>query len=250
MLKANLNRVEIMDETKRRQLVLEWCLKKGIRDFRDFARVVSEYYVHPEDVMRQVYADLQVGGRRRRRAVVQRDLDLSGVREGTEGVDHTEFPPGVQQKFQRRMAKEEARRAKVEARITAAAEEKRPALEAKETAQRAKAEAKLDRDLLKAQARYAPLRQLGPIAAQLGLADVSSLSVREAGRLLKSGNRELAARAKSEARLVKLAGNPEKQAQAAAKEEARQAKAMTKLQGELAKRVERSANPRWWHRWL
>ena len=200
--------------------------------------------------MRQVYADLQVGGRRRRRAPVQRDLDLSGAREEAEGVDLTEFPPGVQQKFQRRMAKEEARRAKVETRITAAAEEKRPALEAKETAQRAKAEAKLERDLLKAQARYAPLRQLEPIAAQLGLADVSSLSVREAGRLLKSGNRELVARAKSEARLVKLAGNPEKQAQAAAKEEARQAKAMTKLQGELANRFERSANPRWWHRWF
>ena len=249
MMKANLNRVEIMDETKRRQLVLEWCLKKGIRDFRDFARVVSEYYVHPEDVMRQVYADLQVGGRRRRRRAVQRDLDLSGVREEAEGVDLTEFPTGVQQKFQKRMAQEEARRAKAEVSITDAAEEARPALEAKETAQRAKAEAKLDRDLLKAQARYAPLRQLGPIAAQLGLADVSNLSVvREAGRLLKSCNRELVARAKSEAKLVKLAGNPEKQAQTAAKEEARQAKAMTKLQGELAKRVGRSANPSWWHR--
>ena len=250
MMKANLNRVEIMDETKRRQLVLEWCLKKGIRDYRDFARVVSEYYVHPEDVMRQVYADLQVGGRKRRRKAVQRDLDLSGARKAEEGVDLTEFPLGVQQKFQKQMAKEEARRAKVETRITATAEEKRPALEAKETAQRAKVEAKLERDLLKAQARYVPLRQLEPIAAQLGLATVSSLSVREAGRLLKSSNRELAARAKAEVRQVKLAGNSEKQAQAAAKEEARQAKAMTKLQGELAKRVERSANPRWWHRWF
>ena len=199
--------------------------------------------------MRQVYADLQVGGRRRRRAPVQRDLDLSGAREEAEGVDLTEFPRGVQHKFQKRMAQEEARRAKAEVSITDAAEEARPALEAKETAQRAKVEAKLERDLLKAQARYAPLRQLGPIAAQLGLADVSNLSVvREAGRLLKSCNRELVARAKSEAKLVKLAGNPEKQAQEAAKEEARQAKAMTKLQGELAKRVGRSANPSWWHR--
>ncbi|MCH2447748.1 MAG: hypothetical protein MK219_01700, partial [Candidatus Poseidoniia archaeon] len=62
--------------------------------------------------------------------------------------------------------------------------------------------------------------------------------------------RELAARANAEVGLVTLAGYPEKQPQAAAKEEARQAKAMTKLQGELAKRVERSANPRWWHRWF
>ena len=45
MVKANLNRVEIMDETKRRQLVIEWCLKKGIRDYKDFAKVVAEYYV-------------------------------------------------------------------------------------------------------------------------------------------------------------------------------------------------------------
>ena len=67
MMKANLNRVEIMDETKRRQLVIEWCLKKGIRDYKDFARVVAEYYVHPEDVMRQVYEDMQVGGKRRRK---------------------------------------------------------------------------------------------------------------------------------------------------------------------------------------
>ena len=200
--------------------------------------------------MRQVYADLQVGGRKRRRKAVQHDLDLSGARKAEEGVDLTEFPLGVQQKFQKRMAKEEARRAKVETRITAAAEEKRPTLEAKETAQRAKAAANLERDLLKAQARYVPLRQLEPIAAQLRLATVSSLSVREAGRLLKSSNRELAVRAKAEVRQVKLAGNPEKQAQAAAKEEARQTKAMTKLQGELAKRVERSANPRWWHRWF
>ena len=64
MMKANLNRVEIMDETKRRQLVIEWCLKKSIRDYKDFARVVAEYYVHPEDVMRQVYEDMQVGGKR------------------------------------------------------------------------------------------------------------------------------------------------------------------------------------------
>ena len=77
MMKANLNRVEIMDETKRRQLVIEWCLKKGIRDYKDFARVVAEYYVHPEDVMRQVYEDMQVGGKKRRRKVEDRDLDLS-----------------------------------------------------------------------------------------------------------------------------------------------------------------------------
>ncbi|MCS5525133.1 MAG: type II/IV secretion system ATPase subunit, partial [Candidatus Poseidoniia archaeon] len=251
MLKANLNRVEIMDEIKRRQLVIEWCLKKSIRDYRDFARVVAEYYVHPEDVMRRVYADLQVGGRKRRRKVKERDLDLSGAGAADEGVDIAEFPAGVQQKFQKRFASEEAARAKADARAAATDDEaKRAKLEAKEAARRAKSDAYLERDMLKAQMRYAPLRQLTPAVAQLGIGDVSSLSVREAGRMLKSCNRELSARNKAEARQVKLASSPDKQASVAAKEEARQAKATTKLQAELAKRVERSANPRWWHRWF
>ena len=251
MLKANLNRVEIMDEIKRRQLVIEWCLKKSIRDYRDFARVVAEYYVHPEDVMRRVYADLQVGGRKRRRKVKERDLDLSGASAADEGVDIAEFPAGVQQKFQKRFASEEAKRAKADARAAATDDEaKRAKLEAKEAARRAKSDAYLERDMLKAQMRYAPLRQLTPAVAQLGIGDVSSLSVREAGRMLKSCNRELSARNKAEARQVKLASSPDKQASVAAKEEARQAKATTKLQAELAKRVERSANPRWWHRWF
>ena len=110
MMKANLNRVEIMDETKRRQLVIEWCLKKGIRDYKDFARVVAEYYVHPEDVMRQVYEDMQVGGKKRRRKVEDRDLDLSSSDDAE--VDVSDFPPKVRQKYQTREAKEQAARAK------------------------------------------------------------------------------------------------------------------------------------------
>ena len=180
--------------------------------------------------MRRVYADLQVGGRKRRRKVKERDLDLSGAGAADEGVDITEFPAGVQQKFQKRFAKEEAARAKADARAAATDDEaKRAKLEAKEAARRAKSDAYLERDILKAQMRYAPLRQLTPTVAQLGIGDVSSLSVREAGRMLKSCNRELSARNKAEAR---------------------QAKATTKLQAELAKRVERSANPSWWHRWF
>ena len=251
MLKANLNRVEIMDEIKRRQLVIEWCLKKSIRDYRDFARVVAEYYVHPEDVMRRVYADLQVGGRKRRRKVKERDLDLSGAGAADEGVDITEFPAGVQEKFQNRFAKEAAARAKADTRAADTDDEaKRAKLEAKEATRRAKSDAYLERDMLKAQARYAPLRQLTPAATQLGIGDVSSLSVREAGRLLKSCNRELTKRAKAEAKQVKLSSSPDKQAKEAAKEEARQANALTNLQSNLAKRVEHSANPRWWHRWF
>ena len=161
-------------------------------------------------------------------------------------------PNGVSAvKFQKRFAKEEAARAKADARAAATDDEaKRAKLEAKEAARRAKSDAYLERDMLKAQMRYAPLRQLTPAVAQLGIGDVSSLSVREAGRLLKSCNRELTKRAKAEAKQVKHSSSPDKQAKEAAKEEARQAKATTKLQAELAKRVERSANPSWWHRWF
>ena len=67
---------------------------------------------------------------------------------------------------------------------------------------------------------------------------------------MKSCNRELTKRAKSEAKQVKLSSSPDKQAKEAAKEEARQANALTSLQSNLAKRVEHSANPRWWHRWF
>ena len=116
MMKANLNRVEIMDETKRRQLVIEWCLKKGIRDYKDFARVVAEYYVHPEDVMRQVYEDMQVGGKKRRRKVEERNLDLSSSDDSE--VDVSDFPPKVRQKYQTREAKEQATRAKSDAKIS------------------------------------------------------------------------------------------------------------------------------------
>ena len=34
------------------------------------------------------------------------------------------------------------------------------------------------------------------------------------------------------------------------KEETRQSKALISLKTNLASRVQRSANPRWWHKWL
>ena len=141
MMKANLNRVEIMDETKRRQLVIEWCLKKGIRDYKDFARVVAEYYVHPEDVMKQVYEDMQVGGKKRRRKVEDRDMDLS---RDDEEVDVGDFPPKVRQKYQTRQAKEQAARAKNDAKISQTDDPtKRSKLIANEETRREKAEIKL-----------------------------------------------------------------------------------------------------------
>ncbi len=246
MMKANLNRVEIMDETKRRQLVIEWCLKKGIRDYKDFARVVAEYYVHPEDVMRQVYEDMQVGGKKRRRKMEDRDLDLS--REDDE-VDVGDFPPKVRQKYQKREAKEQATRAKTDAKISQTDDPtKRSKLIANEETRREKVEIKLQNDLLKDQAYYVPIKQLTPLANEIDLGDVSSLNEVEGRRMLKNVRSELNKRSKSAAKIEKL--EDEKRSKAVENEEARIAKALVSLKSSLASRVQRSANPRWWHKWL
>ena len=246
MMKANLNRVEIMDETKRRQLVIEWCLKKGIRDYKDFARVVAEYYVHPEDVMRQVYEDMQVGGKKRRRKVEDRDLDLS--REDDE-VDVGDFPPKVRQKYQKREAKEQATRAKNDAKISQTDDPtKRSKLIANEESRREKVEIKLQNDLLKDQAYYAPLKQLTPLAKDIDLGDVSSLNEVEGRRMLNNVRSELNKRLKSAAKIEKFEGD--KRSKAVENEESRIAKALVSLKSSLASRVQRSANPRWWHKWL
>ena len=249
MAKANLNRVEIMDEMKRRQLVIEWCLKKSIRDFKDFAKVIAEYYVHPEDVMRQVYADMQVGGKKRRRKVEERDMDLSGSED--DEADVSDFPPKIRQKYQKREAKEQASRSKSDAKISQMDDPtKRSKLIAKEEVRRDKVEARLQSDLLKDQAYYVPLEQLTPLSKQIGLGDVSSLNEVEARRMLKGIRSELNKKANAEAKIIKLEDQPEKKATSVSSEEDRAAKALTSLKAALATRVQRSANPRWWHKWL
>jgi len=247
MMKANLNRVEIMDEMKRRQLVIEWCLKKAIRDYKDFARVVAEYYVHPEDVMRQVYADMQVGGKKRRRKVEDRDMDLSGSED--DEVDVSDFPPKVRQKYQKREAKEQAVRSKSDAKISQTDDPtKRSKLIANEEKRRDKVEARLQSDLLKDQAYYVPLKQLTPLAKQIDMGDVSSLNEVEGRRMLKAVRNELNKKSKAEVQTSKL--SDDKKAGAIASEEDRAAKALVSLKSALANRVQRSANPRWWHKWL
>ena len=248
MMKANLNRVEIMDETKRRQLVIEWCLKKGIRDYKDFARVVAEYYVHPEDVMRQVYEDMQVGGKKRRRKVEDRNLDLSSSDDAE--VDVSDFPPKVRQKYQTREAKEQAARAKSDAKISQTDDPtKRANLIAKEEQRRSKVEARLESDQLKDQAYYVPLKQLKPLAKQISLGDVSSLNEVEGRRMLKDVRSEMNKKSKAETNISKLDASDKKE-KAISSEEERASKALNSLKAKLANRVQRSANPRWWHSWL
>jgi len=246
MVKANLNRVEIMDETKRRQLVIEWCLKKGIRDYKDFAKVVAEYYVHPEDVMRKVYEDMQVGGKKRRRKVEDRDMDLS---RDDEEVDVGDFPPKARQKYQTREAKEQATRARIDAKISQTDDPtKRAKLIKNEEFRREKIELRLQNDLLKDQAYYAPLKQLVPLTKEVDIGDVSSLNEVEGRRILKRVLSEINARTKAAMNIEK---SDEGQRSAAVEaEETRQSKALVALKTNLANRVQRSANPRWWHKWL
>jgi len=247
MMKANLNRVEIMDETKRRQLVIEWCLKKGIRDYKDFARVVAEYYVHPEDVMRQVYEDMQVGGKKRRRKVEERDLDLSSE---DDDVDVGDFPPNVRQKYQKREAKEQATRAKNDAKVSQTDDPtKRSKLISNEETRRDKVEIKLQNDLLKDQAYYVPLKQLTPLAKEIDLGDISSLNEVEGRRMLNGVRSELNKRASAAVKIEKSSDDVQR-AKAVENEEARMSKAIVGLKSSLANRVQRSANPRWWHKWL
>ena len=119
---------------------------------------------------------------------------------------------------------------------------------ANEESRREKVEIKLQNDLLKDQAYYVPLKQLNPLAKEIDLGDVSSLNEVEGRRMLKNVRSEINKRSKSAAKIDKL--EDEKRSKAVENEEARIAKALVSLKSSLASRVQRSANPRWWHKWL
>ena len=101
---------------------------------------------------------------------------------------------------------------------------------------------------MKDQAYYAPLKQLTPLAKDIDLGDVSSLNEVEGRRMLNNVRSELNKRLKSAAKIEKFEGD--KRSKAVENEESRSAKALVSLKSSLASRVQRSANPRWWHKWL
>ena len=118
-----------------------------------------------------------------------------------------------------------------------------------EEERRAKTETKLQSDLLKDQAYYVPLKQLKPLAEQISLGDVSSLNEVEGRRMLKDIRSEMNKRHKAETKISKLDASDSKE-KAISSEEERASKALNSLKARLANRVQRSANPRWWHSWL
>ena len=246
MLKANLNRVEVMEEIKRRQLVIEYAHKENIRYYQDFAKLIAEYYVHPEDVMRKVYANLEgksaeptIKRKRRKRTRAQEPVNVS------------KFPKKAQGGLKKKRDSEVKRRMKEEEKISKITDaKKRTKAEAVEIARRKKEDTKYEATLLKEQAKYAPLDQLAPLATRLSLGDISALNPIEARRMLKYTNSEIGKRYKVESNIEKLAGNHEKQSKAVSAEEKRRASALNNLKKSLAKGIGRGSEPSWWHSWI
>ena len=243
MLKANLNRVEVMEEIKRRQLVVEYAHRQNIRYYQAFAKLVAEYYVHPEDVMRNVYVDLEGGTvetkKRRKKTRTQEPVDIS------------KFPQKTQDSLKKKRNAEVERRMKEEEKISKITDAKnRTKAEAVEIARRKKEDTKYESTLLKEQAKHAPLDQLTPLASKLSIGDISALNPVEARRMLKYVNSEIGKRYKAESQIEKLASKPEKQSKAVSNEEKRRVSALENLNKSLAKGISRGSEPSWWHSWF
>tara|TARA_Y100000588_G_scaffold394811_1_gene517442 strand:- start:2474 stop:4639 length:2166 start_codon:yes stop_codon:yes gene_type:complete len=242
MMKANLNRVEVMEEIKRRQLVVEYAHRQNIRYYQDFAKLVAEYYVHPEDVMRNVYVDLEGG---------EVETKKRRKKRTKEPVDVSKFPQKAQSNLKKKRDAEVKRRMKEEEKISKITDSKKKTkAEAVEIARRKKEDTIYEATLLKEQAKHAPLDQLNPLASQLSVGDVSALNPVEARRMLKYVNSEIGKRYKAESQIEKLASKPDKQSKAVSSEEKRRVSALENLKKSLAKGISRGPEPSWWHSWL
>jgi flagellar protein FlaI len=64
LLKKNMNKLDISQddvkrELNRRQLVLEWTTREGIRRYTDVANIIREYYANPERVFQKARVGLR-----------------------------------------------------------------------------------------------------------------------------------------------------------------------------------------------
>ncbi|RLF43248.1 MAG: hypothetical protein DRN18_00620 [Thermoplasmata archaeon] len=60
-----LSKEEMIEEIRRRVKVLEWMRKKGIRSYKEVARIVAEYAEKPDEVMRRIEEEEKKGGKKR-----------------------------------------------------------------------------------------------------------------------------------------------------------------------------------------
>jgi flagellar protein FlaI len=58
MKKTGLKESQIIEEIKRRMLVLYWMNEQNIADFRDVARIVNLYYNYPEQVIDTIHGEI------------------------------------------------------------------------------------------------------------------------------------------------------------------------------------------------
>jgi len=56
---SGMTRDEVMEELKRRSDVLKWMMKKGIRDYKQVANVITMYYSNPESLYNRVVGELK-----------------------------------------------------------------------------------------------------------------------------------------------------------------------------------------------
>ena len=254
MMKANLNRVEVMDEMKRRQLVIEWTVKKNIRYFQDFARVIAEYYAHPEDVMRQVYADMQTSTRkvkaRRRKVADSRVIGAPGQVGFADEASTTSDLDGLLPPDAIKLAKmrevETARIEKTEARIQNMSDPTKQAqARQKEEVTRSTKQEQMESFLLKAQARasqkgYSGLAGLKEQIASLGL-ELGDITYLDGNSILKFHtlfNQETKKRTQYEEKMAKNP-DPTKQSNMRLKEQERKAKFELQMQQQVAKVLEK-----------
>ena len=57
MSKKNMTMNEINEEFKRRTEVVNWMLKKNVRNYQEVAVIVSQYYTDPEETMKKIMAE-------------------------------------------------------------------------------------------------------------------------------------------------------------------------------------------------
>jgi hypothetical protein len=68
-----------MEELNNRRLVLEWCVRNNIRDFKDVVEVIRGYYLNPHQILDRV----------KREKMVEPTGSSSGARPTGQGAART-----------------------------------------------------------------------------------------------------------------------------------------------------------------
>ena len=50
---------QLVQEIENRKLILEWMLKKDIRDYKDVGRIVADYSKYPEEMIKKAKGEMK-----------------------------------------------------------------------------------------------------------------------------------------------------------------------------------------------